>query len=115
MPLGPGGPHLLHYHSVRKVSDLIFFFENLVDFNETRHDEATLNLHTHTWIISRLTIASVYGKQHLSEVLFSVLVESSCKENYGFRVVPVHPVSPVIMVFIKLGSLFVEFSISSES
>jgi hypothetical protein len=34
------------YYLLRKVSDLIFF-RNLVDFNETRLHEATLNLHTH--------------------------------------------------------------------
>ena len=27
-----------------------FFLENLVDFNEAHLHEATLNLHTHTWI-----------------------------------------------------------------
>ena len=31
--------------TVKKVSDL-FFCENLVDFNETRLHEATLNFHT---------------------------------------------------------------------
>jgi hypothetical protein len=35
------------YHSVRKVSDLIFFYENLVDFNEVRLYEVFLNLHMH--------------------------------------------------------------------
>ena len=35
-----------------------------------------------------------------------------CKENDWFRVVPVHP---VIMVFMKSGSLFVESSMSCES
>ena len=35
------------YYSVRKVSDIIFCFENLVNFNEARLHEATLNLHTH--------------------------------------------------------------------
>ena len=34
------------YYSVRKASDLIFC-ENLVDFNEARLHEATLDLHTH--------------------------------------------------------------------
>ena len=39
-----------------------------------------------------------------------------CKENDGFRVVPVHPgLVTVIMVFMKLGSLFVESSMSCES
>ena len=48
-----------------------FFCENLVDFNETRLHEATLNLHIHMWIFSCLSIASVDGKQPLSEVVFS--------------------------------------------
>ena len=29
-----------------------FFCENLVDFNEAQLHEATLNPHTHTWIVS---------------------------------------------------------------
>ena len=33
-----------------------------------------LNLLTHAWIFSRLSIASVDGKQHLSEVVISALV-----------------------------------------
>ena len=44
-----------------------------MDFNEARLYEATLNLHTYARIISRLSVASVDGKQHLSEV-FNVLV-----------------------------------------
>jgi hypothetical protein len=37
-----------------------------------------------------LSIASVEGKQHLSEIMFSVLVRFSWKfmERFGFRVVP---------------------------
>ena len=35
------------YHSVRKVSNLTFFYENLVDFNEACLHEATFNLHKH--------------------------------------------------------------------
>jgi hypothetical protein len=65
------------YCSVRKVSDLIFFYENLVDFNEEHLHEATLNLHTHAWIFSCLSIASVDDKQHLSEVVFSALIRFS--------------------------------------
>ena len=64
--------------AVRKVPD--FFCKNLVDFNEVRLHEATLNLHTHAWILSRLPIAPVDGKQHLSEVVFSALVGFSLYE-----------------------------------
>ena len=49
----------------------LFFCGNLMYFNEARLNEATLNLHTHAWIFSRLSIASVDGKEHLSEVVFS--------------------------------------------
>ena len=38
--------------SKRKLSDLTFFCKNLVDFNEARLHEATLNLHTHVWVFS---------------------------------------------------------------
>ena len=61
-------------YSVRKVSDLFLFLQNLVNFNEARLREATLNLHTHTLIFSRLSIASVDGKKYFSEVVFSALV-----------------------------------------
>ena len=50
-----------------------FFCENLVDFNEAHLYEVTLNLHVHAWIFSFLSIASVDGKKHLSEVVFSGL------------------------------------------
>ena len=52
----------------------ILFCENLADFYEARLHEATFNLHTHAWIFSSLSIASVDGKQDLSEVVFSDLV-----------------------------------------
>ena len=55
----------------------IDFFENLVDFNEALLHEATLNLHMHLWIFSRLLIASVDGKQHFNEVVFSALARFS--------------------------------------
>ena len=63
----------LQYYHVREVSKL-FFCENLMNFNEAILYEASLNLHTHTWIFSRRSIASVNGKQHLSKVVFSTLV-----------------------------------------
>ena len=44
-----------------------------MDFNEAFLHEATFNLHTHKIIFYRLSIASVDGKQHLSEVVFSAL------------------------------------------
>ena len=35
---------------LEKYPTLVFFCENLVDFNEAHLHEATLNLHTHTWV-----------------------------------------------------------------
>ena len=66
-------PQNVHY-SIRKVSKHFFFCKNLVDFNEMHLHKATLNLHMHTWIFCYLSIASVDGKQHLSEIVFSALV-----------------------------------------
>ena len=48
----------------RKISNLIFFFENLVDYNEARLHKATLNLHTDE---------SADGQKHLSGVMFSAV------------------------------------------
>ena len=43
---------IILYHSVRKVSDIYFFFcEILVDYNEVRLHEGILNLHIQAWII----------------------------------------------------------------
>ena len=53
-----------------------FFYGNLVNFNEVRLYEAILKLHTHAWIFPHLSIASVDGKKHLSEVKFSALIKS---------------------------------------
>ena len=63
------------YNSVRKVYDLIFFCENLVDFNEVHLHEAIFNFYV--LIFSHLSIVLVYGKQHLNEVVFSALVRFS--------------------------------------
>jgi hypothetical protein len=62
--------------SVGKVSELfIYFFENLMDFNEVRLHKATLNLLTHARIFFfHLSIASADGKQDLSEIVFSALI-----------------------------------------
>ena len=46
--------------------------------------EATLNLHMHLWIFSHMLIASVDGKQHLSEVVFSALVGFSLMTGIWF-------------------------------
>ena len=54
-----------------------FFCENLVDFNEAYLHVVTLNLRVDVWIFSRLSIASIDGKLHLSEVVFSDLVRFS--------------------------------------
>ena len=67
------------YYSVRKVSNLILFCKNLVDFNEAHLYKATLNLHTHMLIFFSPINMSVDGKQHLSEVRFSALVGFSLK------------------------------------
>ena len=48
---------VLKHTTVRKVSDF-FFCKNLVDFNEARLHEMTLNLHMHTWIFPRQFMAS---------------------------------------------------------
>ena len=45
-----------------------------MDFDEARLHEATLNLHKHARFFPRLSIASVDGKQYLSEAVFSALV-----------------------------------------
>ena len=50
-----------------------------------------LELQTLGCIFSHLSIASVHGKQHLSDVVFSALVAFHRKKNKGFRVVPVPP------------------------
>ena len=70
------------YYSVRKVSDLFLFCENLVDLNEARLYKATMNLYTHASIFTRLSIASVDGKQHLSELVLSALVGFSLLGKY---------------------------------
>ena len=59
----------LHYNTLRHL-----FEKNLVDFNEALLHEATLNLHTHTLIFSRLSVELFDGKQHLIEVMFSAFV-----------------------------------------
>ena len=50
-----------------------------MDFNEARLHEA--NLHTHARICNHLSIASIDGKQRLSEVVFSALVRFSMLEK----------------------------------
>ena len=67
----------LYTRSVRKVSDRIFLCEHLMDYNLARLHEPTLNLSAHARIFSRLSIASVAGKQHLSEVVCSARVDFS--------------------------------------
>ena len=55
----------------------LLFCEYLVDFKEVCLHEVTLNLHTHVGIFSRLSISSVDGKQHSSEIVFNALVRFS--------------------------------------
>ena len=57
-------------------------YENLVDFNEARMYETTMKLHTNPWILSRLSLASVDGKQHLSEAVFSALIGFSLQGKW---------------------------------
>ena len=69
---------------------------------------------------SRLSIASVDGKQHLSEVVLSVLIGFSVYWKWSNDLVYgmylyTQDQSPVIMVFMKSESLFVESSMSCES
>ena len=68
---------LLSYKSILHF----FFCENLEDFNEAHLHEATVDIHMPTWIFSRLSIASVDDKQHLSEIVLSALVGYHSKEN----------------------------------
>ena len=53
-----------------------------MDFNEGRLYEATLNPRTHAAIFSLLSIASVDGKEHLNEIVFSALFRFSLLEKY---------------------------------
>ena len=55
-----------------------------MDFNASRLHEVTLNIHMYAWIFSRLSIASVDGKQHLSEIVFSALVGFSLATGIWF-------------------------------
>ena len=84
-----------------------------MDFNDTHLHETIFNLHTHVWILSRLSIASVDGKQHLSEVRFSSRRIFIVRKMTGSGSYPyTQDSSLVIMVFMKSGSLFLECSMS---
>ena len=99
------------YYSVRKVFDLIFFCENLVDFNQARLHKATLNLHTHVCFFPCLPIVSVNGKQDLSEVVFNwIFIDDSdlVSGSYPYT----QDSSSVIIMLMKSGLLFVESSMS---
>ena len=100
------------YCPIIKESDF-FFCEN-----EARLHEAIMNLYMHAWLFSCLSIASVDGKQHLSEVVFSVLVAFSLLEKYPTfgrgrkkrnktayleRWKPNHPRSLVSRLFVKMS------------
>ena len=56
-----------------------------MDFNEARLYEVTMNLHMHALIFFCLS-ASVDGKQHLSEVVFSALVGTTGAAQKQLRV-----------------------------
>ena len=66
----------------KSIRHLFFICENLVDFYEARLHETSLNLHRHMWIFSRLSIAPVDGKHHLSELVFSALVGFSLQGKW---------------------------------
>ena len=66
----------IYTNMLEKYSNF-FFCENLVDLNEARLHEAILNPHINACIFSRLLIASVDDKQHLSKVVFSAVVAFS--------------------------------------
>ena len=66
---------------------------------------------------SSLSIGSADGKQHLSEVVFSALVGFSLQGKWQNDLVSgsypyTQDSSPVIMVFMRSGSLFMESSMS---
>ena len=69
--------YIIYNTVLEKYLAHFFFFFNFVDFNEARLHEAAFNLHMHVWMFSCLSIASVDGKQHLREVVFSALVSFS--------------------------------------
>jgi hypothetical protein len=53
-----------------------------MDYNLARLHEPTLILSAHAWIFSRLSIASVAGKQQLSEVVCSARVGFSLQGKW---------------------------------
>ena len=60
---------------LNSIQPYFFVCKNLLDISEAHLHEVTLNLHTHVWIFSCMSIVTVDGKQHhLSEVVFSALV-----------------------------------------
>jgi hypothetical protein len=67
---------------LENYSTLFFFLWKPGEFNEALLHQTTLNLHTHVRIFSHLSIATVDGKQHLNEVMFSALVECSLKGKW---------------------------------
>ena len=69
--------HNNQYITLLEKYPTLFIFRKLVEFNETRLNKLTLNLQTYAWIFFRLSIVLVYGKKHLSEVVFSALVKFS--------------------------------------
>ena len=68
-------PHTLYTTLLEKYPTL-FYLRKPGGFQWRLH-EATLNLHTNTWIFSRLSIGSVDGKQRLNDIVFSALVKFS--------------------------------------
>ena len=76
---GARGPGILD--NLLEKYPTIFYLEDLLDFNEGRFHGATLKLHTHTRIFSRISIASVDDKQHLSEVVFSLQLPEEPKST----------------------------------
>lgn len=52
-----------------------------MDLIQPRFHEPLLNLHAHAWIFSRLVMASVAGKQQLSDVVCSSRIGFLLREN----------------------------------
>ena len=72
----------IHLRGLLEKYTTFFLCEHLMDYNLARLHEPTLNLSAHVWIFSRLSIASVAGKQHLSEVVCSARVDFSLQGKW---------------------------------
>jgi len=69
----------------------LFFCENLVDFNEARFHEMTLNTHMQAWIFPPSVYSISWWQAAIERIVFSVLVDFHCKENDRFHAILIHP------------------------